>query len=83
MVEFMLFVVGACFAFLFVGVCWVFILLGCLLEFVRCVLTFHFVDMPERLQRRATELKELSCDLAQMCADCFSDEDEDEPPCYE
>ena len=82
MIEFMLFVVGACFAFLFVGVCWVFILLGCLLEFVRCVLTFHFVDMPERLQYCATELKKLSYDLSQMCADCF-DNKNDNPPCCE
>ena len=78
--EFFLFIVGSTFAFLFVSVCWVFILLGCLLEFVRCVLTFHFVDMLERLQSRATELQELSCDLSQLCADCFIDEDEDESP---
>lgn len=82
MVEFMLFVVGSCFAFLFVGVCWAFILLGCLLEFVRCVLTFHFVDMPERLQSRAAELREWGHDLAQMCGDCFYNES-DNPPCCE
>ena len=82
MVEFMLFVVGACFAFLFVGVCWTFILLGCLLEFVRCVLTFHFVDMPERLQHRAAELKKCGYDLSQMCVACFEDEN-DNPPCCE
>lgn len=81
--EFFLFIVGSTFAFLFVGVCWVFILLGCLLEFLRCIFTFHFVDMPERLQRRATELKELSCDLSQMCADCFYSENNDNPPCCE
>lgn len=80
MVEFMLFIVGACFAFLFVGVCWVFILLGCLLEFLRCIFTFHFVDMPQRLQYRATELKKWGYDLAQSCAACFIDEDEDESP---
>lgn len=78
--EFFLFVVGSTFAFLFVGVCWVFILLGCLLEFLRCILTFHFVDMPQRLQHRATELKEWGYDFAQLCAACFSDEDEDESP---
>ena len=83
MVEFMLFVVGSCFAFLFVGVCWVFILLGCLLEFVRCVLTLHFVDMPERLQRCAAELKKWGYDLSQMCGDCFYDENNDNPPCCE
>lgn len=81
MVDFILFVVGACFAFLFVGICWAFILLGCLLEFVRCVLTFHFVDMPERLQSRATELREWGYDLSQMCADCFYNENNDNPPC--
>lgn len=82
MVEFMLFVVGACFAFLFVGVCWTFILLGCLLEFVRCVLTFHFVDMPERLQSRASELRKCGYDLSQLCVACFEIEN-DNPPCCE
>ena len=82
MVEFMLFVVGACFAFLFVGVCWTFILLGCLLEFVRCVFTFHFVDMPERLQNRAAELRKCGYDLSQMCADCFGNKN-DNPKCCE
>lgn len=81
--EFFLFIVGSTFAILFIGVCWIFVFLGCLLEFLRCIFTFHFVDMPQRLQCRATELKECGHGLAQMCADCFSDEDEDEPPCYE
>lgn len=83
--EFFLFIVGFMFALFFIGVCWIFVFLGCLLEFLRCVLTFHFVDMPQRLQYRATELKKWGYDLAQMCAGCFSDEDEDEgnPPCYE
>lgn len=83
MVGFILFVVGACFAVLFVGVCWVFILLGCLLEFLRCVLTFHFVDMPERLQNRAAELKKLSYDFSQMCVDCFDNHNDNEPQCCE
>lgn len=76
--EFFLFVVGSMFAFLFVGVCWVFILLGCLLEFLHCIFNFHFVDMPQRLQHRATELKEWGYDLAQLCAACFEDENENE-----
>lgn len=83
MVGFILFVVGACFAFFFVGVCWVFILLGCLLEFLRCILTFHFVDMPERLQNRAAELKKCGYDLSQVCVACFEDEDENDFQCWE
>ena len=83
MVGFIMFVICACFAFIFVGACWVFILLGCLLEFLKCVFTFHFVDMSERLQNRATELKKWGYDLSQMCAYCFSDSSEDEPPCCE
>ena len=83
MVEFVMFVVGSCFALLFVGVCWALILLGCLLEFLKCVFTFHFVDMPECLQNRAAELKKWGYDFSQMCADCFSDSNKDEPPCYE
>lgn len=83
MVGFIMFVICSCFAFIFVGACWVFILLGCLLEFLKCIVTFHFVDMPERLQNRAAELKTWGYDLSQMCAECFSDSSEDEPPCYE
>lgn len=80
MVGFIMFVICSCFAFLFVGACWVFILLGCLLEFLKCVVTFHFVDMPERLQSRAADLREWGHELSQMCVACFEIEN-DNPPC--
>lgn len=73
--EFVAFVVGAVFIGLFLAACWLCILIGCLFEFLRCVLCFRFVGIPERLDARSKEIKKWCYDLAIMAADAFSDEE--------
>lgn len=69
---FVAFVIGAVFIGLFLVACWLCILIGCLFEFLRCILCFRFVGIPERLDKRSKEIKEWCYDLAIMAANAFS-----------
>lgn len=73
--EFVAFVVGTVFIFWFLVASWLCILIGCVFEFLRCILCFRFVGIPERLDERSKEIKKWCYDLAIMAADAFSDDE--------
>lgn len=70
--EFVVFVIGAVFISQFLVAGWLCILIGCLFEFLRCVLCFRFVGIPERLDKRSKKIKKWCYDLMIMAADAFS-----------